>query len=137
MTRFWAACIDDKVFSALGGILKATTEEEKIGKIIEVMSVLELLEETFKKCSKGKYFFDGDTIDFLDVTLGSYLVWLKAAEKVSELKVLDETKFSKLAEWTEQFFSIDCVKEAMREVERVEEFITKTLKPRWAVASSK
>ncbi|KAJ3683294.1 hypothetical protein LUZ60_013521 [Juncus effusus] len=136
MTRFWAAYIDDKVFLAMGGILKATTEEEKTDKITEAMSVLELLEETFKKCSKGKYFFGGDTIGFLDVTLGSYLVLLKAAEKVFEFKILDETKFPKLMEWTERFLSTDCVKEVMPKVERVEEFYTKIVKPRWAAASS-
>ncbi|KAJ3682082.1 hypothetical protein LUZ60_014655 [Juncus effusus] len=137
MARFWAAYIDDKVIQALLGILKATTEEEKTYKISETMSVMELLEEAFEKCSKGKTFFGGDTIGFLDVTLGSYLTWLKAAEKLSELILLDETKFPKLVEWTEQFLSTDCVKEIMPEVEKAEEFITKTLKPRWAAASSK
>ncbi|KAJ3693077.1 hypothetical protein LUZ60_012173 [Juncus effusus] len=136
MARFWAVYIDDKVVSALGGILQATTEEAKANKIVETMSVLELLEETFKKCSKGKSFFGGDIIGFLDVILGSYVVWLKATEKISELTLLDENKFPKLVEWTEQFLSADYVKEVMPEVEKVEEFITKTVKPRWAAAAS-
>ncbi|KAJ3693081.1 hypothetical protein LUZ60_012176 [Juncus effusus] len=136
MARFWAVYIDDKVFLASAGILKATTEEAKAEKIIETMAGLELLEETFKKCSKGKPFFGGDTIGFLDVTLGSCLVWLKATEKVSELTLLDGNKFPKLVKWTEQFLSADCVKEVMPKVEKVEEYINKTLKPKWAAAAT-
>ncbi|KAJ3682084.1 hypothetical protein LUZ60_014657 [Juncus effusus] len=136
MARFWAAYINDKGLASWLGILKERTEEAKASKIIETMAVLELLEEAFKKCSKGKAFFGGDTIGFLDVTLGSNLAWLKGTEKVSKLKLLDEAKFPKLVEWTERFLSADCVKEVMPEVQKVKEYITKTLEPRWAAAAS-
>ncbi|KAJ3682083.1 hypothetical protein LUZ60_014656 [Juncus effusus] len=139
MARFWAVYIDDKMRSTLLGILGATTEEAKAVKITEAMSMLELLEEAFKKCSKGKPFFGGDTIGFLDVTLGSSLTWFKTIENLSEQKLLDETKFPELVEWAERFLSADCAKEVMPEVQKIEEYIT-VLKARSAaaaVASSK
>ncbi|KAJ3681873.1 hypothetical protein LUZ60_014446 [Juncus effusus] len=132
MARFWAAYINDKGIASWVGILKERTEEAKANKIIETMAVLELLEEAFNKCSKGKAFFGGDTIGFLDLTLGSNLAWLKATEKVMKVKLLDEAKFPKLVEWTERFLSADCVKEVMPEVQKVEEYITTT----WAAATS-
>ncbi|KAJ3682081.1 hypothetical protein LUZ60_014654 [Juncus effusus] len=94
-----------------------------------------LLEEAFKKCSKGKPFFGGDTISFLDVTLGCYLAWFKTVEKLCEHKFLDETKFPELVEWAERFLSADCAKEVTPEVQKIEEYIT-VIKGRWAAAAS-
>jgi hypothetical protein len=56
----------------------------------------------------GKAFnFGGDTIGFVDVTLGSQLAWLKAVEKISGIKLLDESKVPLLAEWAKRFLAVD------------------------------
>ncbi|KAJ3682079.1 hypothetical protein LUZ60_014652 [Juncus effusus] len=125
----------NQVLSDCLGILKATTVEAKEAKITETMSMLEVLEEAFKKFSKGKPFFGGDTIGFLDVTLGCYLAWFKTVEKLCEHKFLDETKFPELVEWAERFLSADCAKEVTPEVQKIEEYIT-VIKGRWAAAAA-
>ncbi|XP_078178574.1 putative glutathione S-transferase GSTU6 [Carex rostrata] len=78
IARFWAMYIDDKLLSSFVGILKAMTEETTATKILDTIVALEQLEGAFKNCSGGKKFFGGDTIGFLDVTLGCQLTWIKA-----------------------------------------------------------
>ena len=105
------------------GILKAGTEETRAEKIADSIGALKQLEEVFKKCSAGtgNGFFGGDTIGFIDVTLGSQLAWMKAIEKISGAKLLDETKIPLLMEWVNRFLDIDFVKSIMPNVERVAE----------------
>ncbi|ONI30655.1 hypothetical protein PRUPE_1G264800 [Prunus persica] len=51
-----------------------------------------LLEEAFEKTSKGKDFFSGDKIGYLDIAFGCFLGWLRVTEKMNGVKLLDETK---------------------------------------------
>ncbi|KAJ1693408.1 hypothetical protein LUZ63_010106 [Rhynchospora breviuscula] len=120
IARFWAAYVDDKLLPLLIDTLKAETEEAKAEIIAGVHAVLEMLEGAFKKCSAGKSFFGGDSIGYLDVTLGSYLAWIRAEERISGAKLLDETKIPSLTEWGNRFLAADCVKKVLPSVERVE-----------------
>ncbi|XP_078150048.1 putative glutathione S-transferase GSTU6 [Carex rostrata] len=124
IARFWAAYIDDKLFPSFLGIVKATTKETKAEKITDTLVALEHLEEAFKKCSAGtgKRFFGGDSIGFVDVTLGSHLTWIKAAENMSGTKLVDETKVPLLVEWQKRFLDVDFVKFVLPSAERVEEY---------------
>jgi len=121
LSRFWAPYIDDKFFPSLVGILKAKTEETKAEKIADTIGALEQLEEGFKKCSAGNDFFGGDSIGFVDVTLGCQLTWMKAAENILGIELLDETKMPLLIEWQKRFLAEDFVKRVLPSVERVEE----------------
>ncbi|XP_078175849.1 putative glutathione S-transferase GSTU6 isoform X9 [Carex rostrata] len=124
IARFWAAYIDEKFVESFWGILKACTEEAKAEKIADSIGALKQLEEVFKKCSAGtgKGFFGGDTIGFIDVTFGSQLAWMKALEKISGAKLLDETKIPLLMEWVKHFLAIDFMKSILPDVERVAEY---------------
>ncbi|KAJ4777299.1 Glutathione S-transferase [Rhynchospora pubera] len=136
VSRFWAVYIDDKLLTSIIGILKAVTEEEKAENIVGIHAALEKLEESFKKCSAGKSFFGGDSIGFLDVTLGSYLVGIRAAERISESKLLDETMVPLLVEWENRFLAADCAKKTLPSVERVEERARMIRDTRWKAAST-
>ena len=61
------------MLSSFLGIVKAATEETKAEKIADTIATLEVLEGAYKKCSAGKDFFGGDSIGFVDVTLGCQL----------------------------------------------------------------
>jgi len=139
IARFWAAYIDEKFVQSFLGILKAGTKETKAEKIADSIGALKQLEDVFKKCSAGtgKEFFGGDTIGFIDVTLGSQLAWIKAIENISGAKLLDETKIPLLMEWVKRFFVVDFVKSILPNVERVEEFGRALQATKWKVDSAK
>ncbi|KAJ4777303.1 Glutathione S-transferase [Rhynchospora pubera] len=133
IARFWAAYIDDKLLSSFIVIMKAATEEEKAGKIADAHAALELLEGAFMKCAAGKDFFGGDVIGYLDVTLGACLAWIKAVERISGAKLLDETKVPLLMEWVKRFLATDCAKNTLPDVERVEKYGRDLQVARWNV----
>ena len=87
-----------------------------------MFTVLHQLEEAFRSCSKGKDFFGGDAIGYLDIAVGSHLGWLTASEKMAGIKFLDEEKTPGLLRWAERFRSHWAVKELMPDTEKVIEF---------------
>ena len=100
----------------------AQGEEAKKVLIDQVTEGLVLLEEVFEKCSKGKAFFGGDGIGFLDIAFGCFLGWLRVIEKMNELKLLDEAKTPGLSKWAERFCADGAVKGVMLETVRLIEF---------------
>ncbi|XP_042496733.1 glutathione S-transferase U17-like [Macadamia integrifolia] len=120
--RFWAAYIDDKWFPALSGIARAQSEEAKAAAVGQVKDGMVLLEEAFHKCNKGKGFFGGHMIGYLDIAFGCFLGWIKVSEKLNGLKLLDEAKTPGLVGWAERFCLDPAVKEVMPETEKLAEF---------------
>ncbi|XP_039138533.1 glutathione S-transferase U17-like [Dioscorea cayenensis subsp. rotundata] len=125
MARFWSYYIDDKWFPAYGEVIKGQTREAKIEAAKEAIATLQPLEEVFQQQSKGKDFFGGDTIGYLDIALGCYLGWIKAAEKLTGLEFFDKNETPLLAAWAECFYSNDAVKCAVPDVDEFVEFSIK------------
>ncbi|KAK1267079.1 Glutathione S-transferase U18 [Acorus gramineus] len=113
MARFWVHYIDDKV--CMNHLRSCLMILKAIG---EVLACTKLLEEAFGKCSKGKPFFNGESIGYLDLALGSYLGWIKAVELVGGVKLLDgETPV--LAAWAERFCANEAVKDVMPDAQKL------------------
>lgn len=108
-------------FSALRDIGSANGAEAKKAAIEQLIEVLVLLEDAFVKCSKGKAFFGGNQIGFLDIAFGSYLGWLRVTEKMNEVKLLDEVKTPGLFKWAERFCADAAVKDVMPETDKLAE----------------
>ncbi|KAF7124024.1 hypothetical protein RHSIM_Rhsim12G0053400 [Rhododendron simsii] len=85
------------------------------------MEGIMLLEDAFAKCGKGKDFFGGDTIGYLDIILGGFLGWLRATEKMTDLKILDATKTPGLFGWAHRIDSNAAVKDVIPKTEKVVE----------------
>lgn len=105
IARFWANYID-KWFDLVIELMKAKEEDSKPAlreKIYE--EGLVVLEDAFFKCSKGKAFFGGETIGYLDIVLGCFLGWLKIVDTLGELKIFDEKRIPGLVGWAERFLS--------------------------------
>ncbi|KAL6983447.1 Glutathione S-transferase U17 [Sarracenia purpurea var. burkii] len=125
--RFWGAYIDEKWFPLLRELRAAKGEEEKLAAVNQTVEGLVLLEEVFAKTSKGKDFFGGDHIGYLDIALGSFLGWLKATEKLADVKLIDETKIPGLVRWVERFCSAAEVKDVIPKTEELLEIAKKFL----------
>ncbi|XP_047093872.1 probable glutathione S-transferase GSTU6 [Lolium rigidum] len=125
IARFWAAYIDDKLFPAWMGVLKAATEEEKAEKVSQTLAVLVHLEEAFAKCSDGKAFFGGDTIGYLDLALGCNLFWFKTLRKMFNVELIEEGRTPLLASWAQRFSEAAAVKDLVPNVDKAVEHAKK------------
>ncbi|KAF3431378.1 hypothetical protein FNV43_RR26109 [Rhamnella rubrinervis] len=122
LERFWVAFINDKWSATIKGIDIADGEEAKKAAVDQVVEILVLLEEAFKKCSKGKAFFGGDRIGYVDIAFGCYLGWLRVREKHHEVTLLDQAKTPELVKWVERFSEHPAVVGVMPELEKLGEF---------------
>lgn len=101
--------------------------EEKIAVKERMEEIMVVLEEAFVKCSEGKAYFGGDNIGYIDITLGSCLVLIKATEKICGFNLVDDTKTPELAGWAERFMLHDAVKNVLPETERCVEVLNRIL----------
>ncbi|CAM0956160.1 unnamed protein product [Alopecurus aequalis] len=123
--RFWATYVDDKLFPAWIGVLKAATEEEKAEKVNQMLEVLAHLEEAFAKCSDGKTFFGGDSVGYLDLALGCNMFWFEALREMFDVALIDEGKTPLLASWAERFGETAAVKDLVPDVDEAVEHAKK------------
>lgn len=103
-------------------IAGAQGEDERKRLIQEVTEGLTMLEDAFNKSSKGKAFFGGDQIGYLDIAFGGFLGWLKVTEKTIKVKLLDEGTTPGLLRWAERFGAHDAVKDVLPETGKLLEF---------------
>ncbi|XP_047333132.1 glutathione S-transferase U17-like [Impatiens glandulifera] len=108
IARFWVAYVDDKLFPSMMEY-RIAAEEEKPAALEKVKEGFALLEEAFVKSSKGKAYFGGENIGYLDIALGSLLGWVKAGEMMAGLKFLEESNTPNLVLWAENFLSHEAV----------------------------
>ena len=100
----------------------AQGEDARKAAIAQLEEGLVLLEAAFGKCSKGKPFFGGDQIGYLDIAFGCFLGWLRVTEKMSGINLLGEAKTPALLNWSHRFCSDASVKDVMPETEKLGEF---------------
>ncbi|KAG6524316.1 hypothetical protein ZIOFF_014222 [Zingiber officinale] len=147
IARFWAAYIDIKVkvpvfaihqiknktfdayffdLNQLPAPVRALRFETEAAKEVElaeqIRQALGLLEEAFVECGKGKGFFGGDAVGYVDIALGSYLGWMMALEKAKSVKLLDAEKLPRLAGWAERFLAEESVKGLVPDADEYQKF---------------
>ncbi|KAK2991835.1 hypothetical protein RJ640_025741 [Escallonia rubra] len=106
MARFWAKVSDDKVLpSVWHAYFKQGKEQEEA--TATAMENLKLLEEQLK----GKKFFGGETIGYLDLAVGWMANLVSILEEVVGLKVIDEEKNPLLSTWMQDFSDVPVIKE--------------------------
>lgn len=119
LARFWAAYVDDKLLPLLKE-LKEVKGKDARKTIIEKMSEkLALLEDAFVSCSKGKGFFGGDNVGYVDIVLGCYLGWMRAIEILMDVKYFDETSTPGLLAWAERLCSDSIVKDVIPSTQKL------------------
>ena len=110
VARFWAAYVDDKLFPAWIGILRAATEEDRAEKLDAALAVVGPMEEALAQCSGGKDYFAGDSVGYLDIALGCNLFWFEALREMFGVTVIDAGRTPRLAAWAERFVETEAAK---------------------------
>ncbi|XP_062200870.1 probable glutathione S-transferase GSTU6 [Phragmites australis] len=121
IARFWAAYIDEKLFISWMMVFRGKTDEEKAEGTKQSFAVAANLEGALRECSKGKPFFGGDGVGYVDVALGGFVAWVHAVEKLYGLKLFDAAKTPLLAAWLERFGALDAAKAVMPDVGKLVE----------------
>ncbi|CAN6288969.1 unnamed protein product [Urochloa humidicola] len=115
MARFWATYIDDQSS-------RAKTEEEKAEALKQTFTAVETLEAAFKECSKGKPFFGGDSVGYLDIVLGGHIPLVYVGEVRHGIKLFDGTRSPLLEAWMQRFAALDAAKAILPEVDSLIEY---------------
>ncbi|KAL6641353.1 hypothetical protein ACP70R_019534 [Stipagrostis hirtigluma subsp. patula] len=121
VARFWAAYIDDKLFSSFMMIIMGKTDEEKAQGTKGLFAAAETLEAALEECSKGRPFFGGDSVGYLDIALGGFAAWVRTRDVIAGLKHFDPKKTPLLAAWLERFCALHAAKAVMPDVEKLVE----------------
>ncbi|KAL6905229.1 hypothetical protein ACP4OV_002830 [Aristida adscensionis] len=122
VARFWAAYVDDKLLASWLQSFRGKTEEEKAEGLKQTLVAVENMEGAFKELSKGKPFFGGDTVGYLDVTLGGLVAWMHAGEKLYGFKLFDAARSPCLSAWVERFGALDIAKAVLPDSDRLVEY---------------
>ncbi|XP_066314621.1 probable glutathione S-transferase GSTU6 [Miscanthus floridulus] len=122
LARFWGAYIDDKLFSSAFQVRKAKTEEEKAEALKQTFAAVETLEAAFKELSKGKPFFGGDSVGYLDIVLEGFVPMVYYGEARYGIKLFDDTRSPLLVAWVQRFGALDAAKAILPDVDKLVEY---------------
>ncbi|KAL6641351.1 hypothetical protein ACP70R_019532 [Stipagrostis hirtigluma subsp. patula] len=122
VARFWATYIDEKLFSSWMMVFRGKTDGEKAEGKKQTFAVVTTLEGALRDCGKGKPFFGGDSVGYVDIALGGFAAWIHAIEKLYDQKLFDAAKTPLLAAWLEHFGELDAAKAVMPDVDKLVEF---------------
>ena len=114
---------------------RGKTEDERLEGSQQLLVVVETLEGALRECSKGKPFFGGDSVGFLDVMLGGLLSWLHGTGALCGVEFLDAARTPLLSAWAERFGALDAAKAILPDVGEVVEF-AKTWRAQKAAAAA-
>ncbi|CAI0379498.1 unnamed protein product [Linum tenue] len=137
VARFWAAYVDEKWFPNVRGALNASSEEAKNAAVGQLKEGMARLEGAYGEISKGKDFFGGEKIGFIDIAFGSMLAWLRALQvMLGGVKLLDEEKTPGLCKWADKFSADPAVKDVLPETDKIIEFAKLLVAKNKAAAAS-
>ncbi|XAR64967.1 Glutathione transferase [Bertholletia excelsa] len=110
-------------------LILAEGEEAKQAALERIAEGMALQKDALGKCNKGKPFFDGDNIGYLDIAFGSFLGGLRATEKPTSVTLFNEAKTPGLVAWADAFSSHEAVEDVILETDKLVE-VAKIFKAR-------
>ncbi|RCV29065.1 hypothetical protein SETIT_5G453500v2 [Setaria italica] len=112
--RFWARFLDDKCSTPFW--LSLWTEGEvQEGFVKEIKENLKLLEGQVK----GKRFFGGDAVGYLDIAASGFAHWLPVLEEVAGVSLVTDEEFPDLCRWGQEYASHEVVKQCLPDREKL------------------
>ncbi|XP_072997265.1 glutathione transferase GST 23-like [Typha latifolia] len=122
LARFWCHFADDKLGPAVGAVF-GSSGEDQIAAVGQVHENLGLIESELREGAfKGKRFFGGDNVGFLDIVLGCGSYWLAVFEEVTEVKLVDPEAFPLFHAWLRDFEEQKEVKETIPAIDKLLEY---------------
>ncbi|XP_004133937.1 probable glutathione S-transferase [Cucumis sativus] len=106
VARFWAKFGDDKVLESIKKVFMNQGKVREEG-VEEAMENLKHLEEELK----GKRFFGGEAIGFVDIAVGWLANIVSVMEEVVGLELITEERFPLLSKWTKEFAAAPIINE--------------------------
>ncbi|CAL4945550.1 unnamed protein product [Urochloa decumbens] len=116
MARFWAHFIDNKCAKPF--MLSMWSEgETQESSVKEAKENLALLEEQLK----GKRFFAGDSIGYLDIAACSVAHWLGVIQESAGVSLMsdDGDEFPALRQWAKEYTSDETIKQCLPDRDRL------------------
>nr|CAB3475438.1 unnamed protein product [Digitaria exilis] len=110
MSRFWAHFIDQKFARPFWmSFWMGEDDEHKEAFVKEAKGNLAILEEQLK----GRRFFGGDAVGFLDVAACGLAHWLGVIEEVSGVTLVNGDEFPAFCKWANAYVNDDTVKQCL------------------------
>ncbi|KAE8705650.1 Glutathione S-transferase U7 [Hibiscus syriacus] len=105
IARFWAKFIDEKILITTRKV-SFTTGKEQDQAMEELSEQLKLLENELK----GKPYFAGEAIGYLDIVVANFLVfWFRNLQEALGINMFTKERFPIIFEWIEKVVAIDVV----------------------------
>ncbi|XP_075519290.1 glutathione transferase GST 23-like [Primulina tabacum] len=108
MARFWANFGDEKVLPSIWSLFISQGEEQQKEAVASAVENLKLVEDQLK----GKIFFGGDTIGYLDNAFGWMANLISILEEIAELTLIDAEIFPLLKAWMNNYADDPIIKES-------------------------
>ncbi|KAK6289275.1 hypothetical protein POUND7_000816, partial [Theobroma cacao] len=132
MVRSWARLMDETLLEGSKRVLYLEGDQLKkeIEQVSDAMAVLEGM-------LKGKKFFGGEMVGFLDIAFGWTTVWLEAIEEVAGVEFFNRDKYPHLDNWKNEFKEIHAVKDSLFPMERLVRFFKNNRQSQLKLAAQK
>ncbi|KAF8781207.1 hypothetical protein HU200_000673 [Digitaria exilis] len=119
MARFWADFMQNKLLELFwlahwteGEVQKRFAKEAK-----ENLTLLEVQ-------LRGKRFFGGDTVGYIDIACCVLAPWLSVLEEVTGVIVVDESEYPALRQWEKEYNSYDALKPCLPDRDQLVAYFT-------------
>ncbi|KAG5136396.1 hypothetical protein AAZX31_08G116400 [Glycine max] len=106
LARFWAYSAEQKLIDA-AWIAMCTSGDDQQNAVKVGRELMEKIEEEIK----GKKFFGGDNIGYLDIALGWISYWIPVWEEVGSMLIIEPLKFPAITAWMTNFLSHPVIKD--------------------------
>ncbi|XP_073282759.1 probable glutathione S-transferase [Primulina huaijiensis] len=114
VARFWARFVDEKCLPAFSTACLASGEEQVKAKE-EAEESLKVLDNELK----GKKFFGGDGIGFVDVVGNVIAYWSVIIQELVGIDIITKEKFPNLCAWIDEYVNSSFVKEHLPDREKL------------------
>ncbi|MED6157337.1 hypothetical protein PIB30_022304 [Stylosanthes scabra] len=106
--RFWANFAEQKLlYAAFIAMVASRDDTEK------ALNVARESVEKIEQEIKGKKFFGGDNIGYLDIALGWISYWIPIYEEVGSMQILDPLRFPAINTWMNNFLNHPVIKDRL------------------------